>query len=220
MGVPRNRYRRSKWQSSVSRNGGFPYRNLAIAQSIANKSSDEPIATLQAGIATAAIPEILETELASLDERNGKIDEAVGVYEAALRRDPKSDVAANNLAMLLVTYKKDAHSLDRAKQLAQRFATSANPQFLDTYGWVLYKLGQGAAALTALQDSVTKSPGQPVQLYHLGMAQAFAGQSDAARDSLQRSLQSGKNFSGMDEAKATLDKLAREAPGNAVSPKS
>jgi tetratricopeptide (TPR) repeat protein len=198
----------------------IPYRNLAIAQSLVDKNNDAAIATLQAGVAKVAEPTALQSELATLYERNGKTDDAIQVYEKALQSDPKSDVIANNLAMLLVTYKKDPRSLDRAKELSQRFATSANPNFLDTYGWVLYKRGEGAAALNALQDSVTKSPGQPIQLYHLGMAQALVGQADAARDSLTRSLQTGKDFYGMDEAKATLEKLAKDAPGSALPSKS
>ncbi|MGO8973543.1 MAG: tetratricopeptide repeat protein [Steroidobacteraceae bacterium] len=198
----------------------LPYRNLSIAQSIADKNNDAAIATLQAGIGKAAAPETLETQLASLYERTAKVDNALQVYETAMQQNPASDVVANNLAMLLVTYKKDARSLDRAKELSRRFATSTNANFLDTYGWVLYKRGEAAAAITALQNSLTKAPDQPVLLYHLGMAQALAGQAAAARDSLTRSLQSGKNFNGMDEAKATLDKLAKDAPDNTVPSKS
>ncbi|MGO9329115.1 MAG: tetratricopeptide repeat protein [Steroidobacteraceae bacterium] len=198
----------------------LPYRNLSIAQSIADKNNDAAIATLQAGIGNAAAPETLETQLASLYERTAKVDNALQVYETAMQQNPASDVVANNLAMLLVTYKKDARSLDRAKELSRRFATSTNANFLDTYGWVLYKRGEAAAAITALQNSLTKAPDQPVLLYHLGMAQALAGQAAAARDSLTRSLQSGKNFNGMDEAKATLDKLAKDAPDNTVPSKS
>jgi hypothetical protein len=51
------------------------------------------------------------------------------------------------------------------------------------------------------------------------MAQALAGQADAARENLSRSLKSGKTFSGMDEAKATLDKLANQVPSSAALPK-
>ncbi|MGA2780225.1 MAG: tetratricopeptide repeat protein [Steroidobacteraceae bacterium] len=197
-----------------------PYRNLAIAQSIANKNNGDAIATLRAGIGRASNPEPLEAELASLYERNGKVDDAIQVYEAALRQNPKSDATANNLAMLFVTYKKDAHSLDRAKELSARFAASDNASFLDTYGWVLYKRGETAAAIAALQNSVTKAPDQPILLYHLGMAQVLAGQDAAARDNLTRSLNSGKRFLGMDEAKATLDKLAKDAPAGSAPSKS
>jgi tetratricopeptide (TPR) repeat protein len=196
----------------------MPYRNLAIAEAVANNDSTAAIATLKAGIAKAAVPEMLDVELASLYERSGRVDEAVQVYENALRTNAKSDLVANNLAMLLVTYRKDAASLDRAKELVSRFSGSPNPAFLDTYGWVLYKRGEANAAVTTLQDVLAKAPNATVTLYHLGMAQALAGERDAARDSLTRSLQSGRNFLGIEEAKATLDKLAKEAaPGGSLT---
>jgi hypothetical protein len=52
------------------------------------------------------------------------------------------------------------------------------------------------------------------------MAEALAGQPDAARDNLARSLQSGKNFTGIEEAKATLEKLAKGATSVAAPSKS
>ena len=52
------------------------------------------------------------------------------------------------------------------------------------------------------------------------MAQFLAGHMDAARDSLTRAVKSGKNFPGMDEAKATLDRLARQALAEAGPPRS
>jgi tetratricopeptide (TPR) repeat protein len=209
------------FKTAVDRNPKLPlsYRNLAVAEYIA-KDANAAVATLQAGIGKVEAPEALETELASLYQRLAKYEDAIQVYETALHRDPKSDVAANNLAMLLVTYKKDQASFDRAKALSARFADSPNSAFLDTYGWVLYKRGEGAAAVVALQSSLAKTPDSPVLLYHLGMAQAMAGQAAAARDNLTRSLQSGKQFSGMDEAKAELDKLAKLASNAAPQPKS
>jgi tetratricopeptide (TPR) repeat protein len=195
-----------------------PYRNLAFAQTVEHDNS-AAIATLQAGILKVDQAVMLDAELASLYERIGKPDEAIQVYESALSKNPHSDLAANNLAMLLITYRKDQSSLDRAKELSVRFSASTNGSFLDTYGWVLYKRGESAAAVAALQTALSKTPDSPVSLYHLGMAQASAGQADAARENLQRSLKSGKNFSGMDEAKATLDKLATLGSGGA-SPKS
>jgi tetratricopeptide (TPR) repeat protein len=197
-----------------------PYRGLAAAQA-ANNESEAAIATLRSAIAKVDQPQTLQTQMATLLERTGKPDDAMRIYEEELSKNPQADAAANNLAMLLITYKKDPQSLDRAKSLAARFASSANVDFLDTYGWVLYKRGESIAAVAALQTAVSKAPDSPTSLYHLGMAQASAGQADAARDNLARSLKSGKNFSGMDEAKATLQKLATMGVGasNAAPPR-
>jgi Tfp pilus assembly protein PilF len=194
-----------------------PYRGLATAQA-ANHELDAAIATLRDAIAKVDQPQALQTPMALLFESAGKPEEAIRIYEDELRKSPDSDVAANNLAMLLITYKKDPQSLDRAKSLAARFASSSNADFLDTYGWVLYKHGESSAAVAALQTALSKAPDSPTSLYHLGMAQASAGQADAARDSLRRSLKSGKNFSGMDEAKTALSKLEVAGP-TPISPK-
>jgi tetratricopeptide (TPR) repeat protein len=195
-----------------------PYQGLAAAE-VANHEFDAGIATLREAIAKVDQPLALQTQMASLLEHAGKPDEAIQIYEDELRKNPNADVVANNLAMLLITYKKDPQSLDRAKSLSARFASSPNPDFLDTYGWVLYKRGESTAAVAALQTALSKEPNSPSSLYHLGMAQASAGQADAARDNLTRSLQSGKNFSGMDEAKATLEKLATVGASNTAPPK-
>jgi tetratricopeptide (TPR) repeat protein len=195
------------------------YRDLAAAE-LMNHDETGAIATLKAGVDKVADPESLETQLAQVYDSLKRPDDAAGVYESALRRNPQADVAANNLAMLLVTYKKDQASLDRAAKLSARFAESPNPDYLDTYGWVLYKHGDATAAVVALRNVLAKAPQSPVILYHLGMAQVLAGQADAARDNLARALKSGKSFQGMDEAKATLDKLAAQAPTTRDTPKS
>jgi tetratricopeptide (TPR) repeat protein len=195
-----------------------PYRGLARAQS-AGRDSDGAVATLEGGIAKATESEFLQIDLARIYESLGKSDQAIPLYEGTLHKNPQADVAANNLAMILITLKKDKASLDRAKELSQRFSASPNPAFLDTYGWVLYKRGESAAAVPVLQAALAKTPESPVFLYHLGMAQASVGQDDAARDNLSRSLKSGQAFSGMDEAKATLTKLAK-LPSNSALPKS
>jgi Tfp pilus assembly protein PilF len=194
------------------------YRNLAYAQ-VGAHDDNAAIATLQGATGKVTNPEQLEQVLGELYQRVGKPDEAIQVYEDALRHDPKSDLIANNLASLLVDTRKDPASLERAKELSAQLSTSTRAEFLDTYGWVLYKEGDVAAALDALEKASAKAPELPAPWYHLGMAQLLAGQSDAARDSLSHSLKSGQSFSGIDDAKATLDKLSKQAANN-VSPKS
>jgi tetratricopeptide (TPR) repeat protein len=197
-----------------------PYRGLANAQLAANKGDPTgAIATLQNAKSVVGPTEELSEQLASLFEQQGKSDEAIREYEDVIRRYPQSEVAANNLAMLLATYKKDPASLDRAKDLSARFANSANPSYLDTYGWVLFKRGDAAGSVPVLTRVVAKVPDAVLTRYHLGMAQSLAGDNSDARDNLQRAVNSGTRFTGLDEAKATLDKLAKAPLAAASVPK-
>jgi tetratricopeptide (TPR) repeat protein len=193
------------------------YRDLAAAQLVA-KDPDAAIETLKTGQAAADQAEKLGVQLASLFESQGKPDAAIAVYDGLLQRYPRSSEIANNLAMLLSTYKSDAKDLDRAKTLSAPFAESANPSLLDTYGWVLFKRGETAESVAVLERVVAKVPNEPVARYHLGMAQFQVGSSTEARDNLMRAVNSGIKFFGLDEAKSTLDKLAK-LPTVAAAPK-
>jgi tetratricopeptide (TPR) repeat protein len=196
-----------------------PYRGLANAQLLAKEDPAVAIATLRSAKAVVDQAQELSVQLASLLEQTGKSDEAIGEYEELLHRYPQSEVAVNNLAMLLATHKNDPASLDRAKELAARFADSSNPSYLDTYGWVLFKRGDAADSVPVLTRVVDKLPDAAVARYHLGMAQSLAGDTSNARDNLQRAVNSGAHFAGLDEAKATLDKLAKSPPTVAAAPK-
>jgi tetratricopeptide (TPR) repeat protein len=185
-----------------------PYRSMAGAESAAGRNEDA-IKTLQDGIKASSDSAQLTKELADLYERIGRTDAAIALYENLLKTDADSAAAANNLAMLLVTYHSDKPSLDRARSLSERFASSRNPAFIDTWGWVLYKRGEYADAVTALQKAVDKAAHAPVLLYHLAMAQLKSGARDSARSNLDQALKSGAAFTGSDEAKKTLDDLKR-----------
>lgn len=201
------------FKTAIARAPGWwiPYRGLAGAQ-FASQSPDAALATLRSAESAVNPPDQVEVEIASYYERIGKPEEAMKEYEAVVQRNPHSDVAANNFAMLLVTYGKDAASLDRAKALAARFADSANPSYLDTYGWVLFKHGDTAASVPVLQRVAAQAPDAPVVLYHLGMAQSQSGNTAQALANLTRAVNSGAKFSGLEDARATLDKLNKQQP--------
>ncbi|HEY2145637.1 MAG TPA: tetratricopeptide repeat protein [Steroidobacteraceae bacterium] len=185
-----------------------PYVGLAKAL-FAAKDPDAGLAVLRDAQSKVDEPDQLAFEMAAFFEQSGKLHEAMREYEDVLRRNPRSEVAANNLAMMLVTYEGDPASLDRAKSLSARFAESTNPSYLDTYGWVLFKHGEAAASVPILERVVSKAPDAPVALYHLGMAQSQNGSTAQAVGNLSRAVKSGAKFSGLDEAKATLDRLAK-----------
>jgi tetratricopeptide (TPR) repeat protein len=191
-----------------SPNWTVPYQSMAAAESAAGRNEDS-IKTLQEGLKVSNGAPLLVVDLAGLYERLGRVDEAIAQYEGLLKRDPQLTVAANNLAMLLVSYRTDKSSLDRARSLAERFASSRNSAFVDTWGWVLYKRSENTDAISALQKAVDKSPQLPVLRYHLAMAQLKSGARDSARTSLEQALNPGATFAGSEEAKKTLDDLRR-----------
>ncbi len=189
-----------------------PYRNLAAAQ-LAQKNVPGAIDAYRRGLQATQDSAPLALALAALYENTGKAEEAIQVYEGLVKREPHSDIAANNLAMLLATYRKDRASLDRAHDLAARFATSTVPAYLDTHGWVQYRRGEFDAALPALQQAVDKVPDSPLLRYHLGMAQFRAGRLDQARENLRLALAPGKGFTGLDEARATFEQISKNNSG-------
>lgn len=180
-----------------------PYRGLAIAR-LGAKDTEGAVGALVEGMQRTEDAPPLATDLAALYERLGRADEAIQVYEGMVARNPTSEPAANNLAMLLASYRSDAASLDRAQQLAEKLAGSTEPSYVNTRGWVKFKRGEVQEALPLLQQAVERSPESAVMRYHLGMAQLRAGDTAAAKASLETAIKSGNNFSGAAEARAAL----------------
>ena len=106
--------------------------------------------------------------------------------------------------MLLVSYKTDQRSLDRAKELTEPFAASGSATLLDTHGWVRFKCGDTQQALQVLERAVAKEPDSPVIRYHLAMAQIKSGQADKARSNLQTALGKARSFEGSEDARLAL----------------
>jgi tetratricopeptide (TPR) repeat protein len=187
-----------------------PYRNLALVK-IAQQDAVAARAAYERALEpTKYSPEIV-ADLAALYERDGKPDAAIALYERLHQREPGQEVAANNLAMLLVTYRTDKSSLARARELTAPFASSDSGSLLDTSGWVRFKLGETQDALALLERAVSRSPDSRVIRYHLAMAQMQAGLAEKARTNLETALQGDTVFSGRDEARAALDDLKRRA---------
>jgi tetratricopeptide (TPR) repeat protein len=188
------------------------YRSLALAK-FAAKDAQGAISAYQAGIKSAPAEPQLVTELASLYEQQSRADDAISLYQAWNQRNPQVPGVANNLAMLLVTYKTDQSSLDRARDLSASFADSDSPALLDTYGWVRFKLGDVKDALPALERAVDRTPDSQVMHYHLAMAQLKSGQRDKALLNLQTALSGAANFTGSNEARQALNSLTGGRPG-------
>lgn len=183
----------------------IPYRGLAMAH-LSQKQNDAAIATFNRGIEHTRAG-ALSMDLASLYERLGQRDQSINVYEQWLAREPKSLLATRNLAMLLMNYRNDGTSLQRAAQLAETLAVSNEPAMLETRGWAKYKNGDFQGAVNLLREAAASSKESASIRYRLGMAQLRAGDKAGARENLQAAVDNGKAFFGIDEARTILDQL-------------
>jgi tetratricopeptide (TPR) repeat protein len=183
------------------------YRDLAKVRLAAHDVTGA-IEKYQAALQVAPAQPRVVTELAGLYESQGRIDEAIASYEALYKTDPdKEHLAANNLAMLLVTYKTDKASLDRARTLTVGLATSDNASFLDTVGWVRFKRREYKDAVVVLERAADRSPDSKIIRYHLGMAELKTGERDHARTNLESALSGAADFVGSAEARSALASL-------------
>jgi tetratricopeptide (TPR) repeat protein len=195
----------------VAPNWDLAYQGLALAQTTARRY-DDAVGTLLAGIRQTQGSTLLIGDLGRLYERMGRSNDAIALYDGVLAKNPSASFAANNLAMLLVTYRQDAASIARAQDLAAQLASSADVAAIDTRGWVKFKSGDAHGAETLLRQAVDKQPADPELRYHLGMAQLHSGEHQPAQQNLETALSSSRPFVGRDEAKAALARLKSDAP--------
>jgi tetratricopeptide (TPR) repeat protein len=189
-----------------------PYRNLAIAREVSGDTAAASSA-YQTAIRIAPAEQKLPIELALLYEKHGRVDDAIACYDAWLKQTPRAAAVANNLAVLLVTYRKDAASLDRARDLTAAFASSNDGRLLDTSGWVRVKRAEYTQALPVLERAAERVPDSREIRYHLAIAELHAGQTERARSNLESALSGAANFAGADEARSTLAALKNHAAG-------
>ncbi len=185
-----------------------PYRGKAKAQLGAGQAAAAE-STYQAGLRATGGALPLGVELAALNESAGQPERAIAEYEKLLERSPTNEVVTNNLAMLLVTYRDDAQSRERAAQLSVRLQKSSIATYVNTAGWVSYRLGRYEEAIPLLRKASEQEPNSPLFRYHLAMAQLKAGQVADAKLNLETALKSNSRFPGDDDARSTLEQLRR-----------
>ncbi|MDK2743946.1 MAG: tetratricopeptide repeat protein [Nitrospira sp. BO4] len=178
--------------------------SLALAQ----KMPDVAVQVLENGLKANPDSEELYMLLASAHSDKGQTDSAMAAYESALRVNPRNVLAANNLAVLLVERKGDPSSLHRAFALSRDFEKEApHPLFIDTLGWVRFKMGQQEEAIRLMKQAVAKSPEISVLNYHLGIAFFQSGKQAEARTYLSKALKSPDQFEGRREAEQILAQI-------------
>lgn len=186
------------------------YGRLADLQSQAGQLPSA-IETLKTGVQATKRNAFLVFRLGQALQERGDYEASLAAYDEVVKSHPDSEAVINNLAMLLVNHRKDdPASINRAAELVKRFEGSGEWVLLDTLGWVQFRSKSYAQALATLEKAAKQvSPVPPELQYHLGMVYASLGQADKAKAMLEAALSSKGAFPGIDEARATLDGLAR-----------
>jgi tetratricopeptide (TPR) repeat protein len=169
-----------------------------------NKQPDNAIATIRQGLQALPGNTRLNHQLAMLLFSTGKKDAAIQSYEEILRTQPRDELAANNLATLLLDERSDQQSHARALEIAKRFSESTDAARIDTLGWAYYRTGQLDQAVSYLRRANEKAPSVPIFDFHLGMALYKNGDATHAKPFLEEAVKSGAKFSGIDDARKII----------------
>jgi len=142
--------------------------------------------------------------LGSFLERLGRYQEAEASLRRAIELDPEHANALNYLGYSLADR---GVRLDEALELIRR-ALGIEPwngAYLDSLGWVLYRLERYEDAREPLERAVRELPGDPTVLDHLGDLYRELGEHELAVSSWRRAL-----LAGADDAESVRRKIATE----------
>lgn len=109
-------------------------------------------------------------------------------YERALKVDPHYSLVLNNYAYSL---SERGVQLDRALAMSKEAVSkdSLNASYLDTYGWILFKLGEYTQAEVYIMKAITAGDSSATVLEHLGDVYAKLKRIDSAREYWKKALE-------------------------------
>lgn len=131
-----------------------------------------------------------------------RFEESDALYEEALRLDPANTLVLNNFAYSLAERNLQ---LDRALTMARKAveAEPGNASYLDTIGWIYYRLGNYTEAERHVKEAIGKGEVNAVVYEHLGDIYFKMNQKDLALEQWNLALK-------LDAGNASLrDKIAR-----------
>ena len=136
--------------------------------------------------------------LASTWSSMGKYGVSDSLYEVVLRADRKDAVAMNNYAYSIADRNQVSRGqLRYARKLSRKSLKlqPGNAAFLDTYGWIWYRMKWYRKALKHIAGSIDSRPDNPVVLDHLGEVYRKLGDLEQAEACFERAegLRQDKN---------------------------
>lgn len=170
----------------------IPYLFNAIGHLVAD-SVQMAIHSLETGLPLSQNPNLSEQFLMYLGDayyQNKQSEKAFEAYDKCLKINPSNTFVLNNYAYYLALRKE---KLDKAKTMAfTAISLSPEPTNQDTYGWVLYQLGDYEEALKHISLAVDgqEKPSAEV-LDHMGDVYFRLGEDKKARKFWKEAQKSG-----------------------------
>jgi tetratricopeptide (TPR) repeat protein len=120
-------------------------------------------------------------------ERSGKREQAVAEFRRLLDADPEYHAALNYLGYM---FAERGENLDEARKLIEK-AVALEPDngaYVDSLGWVYYRLGRFEQARATLERATRLETADGTVLEHLGDVYGAMGQRDRAGEAYRRAI--------------------------------
>jgi tetratricopeptide (TPR) repeat protein len=126
--------------------------------------------------------------LAASLERLGRFEDAENEFKTILKKDPQNAMTLNYLGYM---YADKGIKLKEAKELIEKALVQdpENGAFLDSYAWVLYKLGNYDQALVQMKKALVTESEDPLVYDHQGDIYLALEQMEMARQSWSKALE-------------------------------
>lgn len=172
------------------------------------KRYDEALATYETALKMAntdSLKSVVHCSIGDLYHELGKSRQCFANYDKALRFDPDNVLTLNNYAYFLSLEEKE---LDKALEMAERVMKlePGNSTYIDTYGWVLYKLGRYEEAKKVVQQAISlDTTASKELLVHYGDILYELDDHFMARYYWQKALEAGYDARQVEERMSKLD---------------
>src|SRR5690606_31582352 len=162
-----------------------------------NNQSDQAVVWLQRAVELPARNEFKSVVYTSLGDGHNALKDftkADAAFEKSLELNPNNDITLNNYAYSL-SNRGDEALLQKAREMADKALKAApeNPSYLDTAGWIYYRLGDYRKARELVGKSLELGPDSAEVLEHMGDIMDKLGDKAAAQSYWKRALELDAN---------------------------
>ncbi|NTU91230.1 MAG: tetratricopeptide repeat protein [Chlorobiaceae bacterium] len=180
--LPHQKFRFDVLQGYALLKAGSPAKSATVLERVvrSKQEPDKHELLIQANSTLAMAYDVL-----------GKKQLSIEAYTRVLQLDPHNALAMNNLAYL---YSEQKIQLQKALRLAQNavMLDPENPVFLDTLGWVNYRLGNFTVARDLLEKAVSTGIEETEIFSHLGSVYEKLGDAVKAKEMFEKAKTVGK----------------------------